>query len=151
MNEKDLRIKIYNTITQILSEGVEANFLPIETPYGSSDYKLFEKIVNQGIDSNLNRFVKSKFEKSKNFDNKFLFNFNKEEIPILLQRLENEGSDEAFSWKEDIEQAMIEPSLDEERISQDGSALDILGQFNMPDDLDFIPARRDIKDIESTV
>lgn len=148
MNEKQLRKKIFNTITKLITESVGQGFFPIETPIGSNDYKLFEKIVNQGIDSSLEGFTKSKFGKSPHFDNKALFNFSKDELPILLRRLEQDGSEEALDWKQAIEDSNNTP---EENIDEDnGSMLDVLGQFNMPDDLDYIPTHGDVRAIEDT-
>lgn len=65
------------------------DFFPIETTYDSEDYKLMKNVVNKGIDSNLEAFTKSKFGKSHNFNNKFLFDIHISELPILYRRLKN--------------------------------------------------------------
>lgn len=87
-----------------VTEQQDDNFLPISTPVGSLDDKLFTEIVKQGIDSSLEGFTKSKFEiKTGSLGNRKLFNFHKTEIPILLRRLDELGTEEAQQWKEDIE------------------------------------------------
>ena len=82
----------------------ESEFLPITTPVGSPDDKLFTEVVNQGIDSHLEGFTKSKFEiKNASNGNRKIFNFHKSEIPILLRRLEEIGTEEAQQWADDIQ------------------------------------------------
>jgi len=79
-------------------------FLPISTPIGGEDEELFLNIVNQGIDSHLEGFVKSKFSVNKgSLGNRRVFNFHKSEIPIVLRRLEEIGTEDALQWKYDIE------------------------------------------------
>jgi len=78
----------------------ENEYFPITTPMGSNDDVLFTSIVNQGIDSHLEGFTKSNFDVS---GNRRIFNFHNSEIPILLRRLEEIGTDEALQWKDDIE------------------------------------------------
>ena len=76
------------------------SFLPITTPLGSADDKLFISVVNKGIDSHLEGFTKSNFSVR---DGRRIYNFAISEIPILLRRLEEIGTDEALQWKSDIE------------------------------------------------
>ena len=79
-------------------------FLRIATRLGSDDDKLFTDIVNRGIDSHLEGFTKSKFEtQDTSIGKRRIFNFHEDEIPILLRRLEEIGTDEALQWKNDIE------------------------------------------------
>lgn len=60
------------------------DFISIGTPYGSDDFKLFQSIVNIGIDSHLEGFTQSQFF----FDcGKYYFHFHKSEKSILLRRL----------------------------------------------------------------
>lgn len=76
------------------------NFFPIETPYSSKDYEIMKNVVNMGIDSHLEAFVKSEFKKSPNFNNKFLWNIHDSELPILYRRLEqlyDKNGDEDYS------------------------------------------------------
>lgn len=88
-------------------------FLPITTPVGSPDDKLFTEVINQGIDSHLEGFTKSKFEiKNSSLGNRRIFNFHRTEIPILLRRLEEIGTEEAFQWKDDIEKYQDTPVFD---------------------------------------
>lgn len=92
----------FNPVKEV--EETNPNFLPITTPVGSPDDKLFTEVINQGIDSHLEGFVKSKFEiKNSSLGNRRIFNFHREEIPILLRRLEEIGTPESLQWKEDIE------------------------------------------------
>jgi hypothetical protein len=79
-------------------------YFPITTPVGSEDDKLFVSIVNQGIDSSLEGFTKSDFTvKDTSLGKRRVFNFHTSELPILLRRLEELGTDEALQWKDDIE------------------------------------------------
>jgi len=95
---------------------IQTDFFQITTPVNSSDAKLFTKIVNQGIDSNLEGFTKSKFDTKQTTDGRRLvLDFYKDELPILLRRLEEDGSEEALSWVEDIKQGSKE-SLSESKI-----------------------------------
>ena len=145
MDIQELRKRIFKLINEAFSEG-ETNFLPIETPMGSPDFNLFKGIVNQGIDSSLEGFTKSVFEKSPTRPGFFLFNFDKSELPVLLRRLEENGSDEALSWKSDIEDNSVE-GLDEELRGSDFLNLD--DQFDLPTDLDYTPDKSDIEAIEN--
>lgn len=92
--DKTFKPKLNEDVNQPVTQNDE--FLPITTPIGSQDDKLFVDIVNKGIDSHLEGFVKSKF-------NRRVFDFHKTEIPILLRRLEEIGTEEALQWKDDIE------------------------------------------------
>lgn len=79
-------------------ESGRKDFIEITTPIGSSDFELFREVVNKGIDSHLEAFTKSKFEK---VGNKYRFSFHKSEKKILLRRLQ-EMADAAEN--EDIDQ-----------------------------------------------
>jgi hypothetical protein len=84
------------------------DYFPITTPLGSADDKLFAGIVNQGIDSHLEGFTKSNFSvqvlpKDSPSSKRRIFNFHNSELPILLRRLEELGTEEALQWKDDIE------------------------------------------------
>ena len=91
------------TIINEVVEQAEAQFLPITVPISSSDMKLFAKVINQGIDSHLEGFTKSKFEKK---GDRYILDFHNSEIPILVRRLEEigdqTGDEEALRWAEDI-------------------------------------------------
>ena len=80
------------------------NFLEITIPIPSKDFELFEEIINKGIDSHLEGFVKSDFSKN---GNRAFFKFHKSEIDILLRRLQemweaSDGDDQIYQWIEDI-------------------------------------------------
>ena len=77
-------------------------FVDITTPLNSEDYYMFRDIVNQGIDAHLEAFTKSEFKPVVG-TNRYLFNFHNSEIPILIRRLEEVGSEEALGWASDIE------------------------------------------------
>ena len=74
-------------------------FFEITCPIGSSDAKLFTKIINQGIDSHLEAFVKSKFSHS---DRRLILNFHKSEVPLLIRRLNDLGTEVSEMWASDI-------------------------------------------------
>lgn len=82
------------------------DFFPIETPYNSKDYEIMKNVVNMGIDSSLNGFVESRFTKSPNFNNKFLWNIHDSELPILYKRLEDlykkTGDEDYNSFLEEV-------------------------------------------------
>jgi hypothetical protein len=78
-------------------------YLEITTPLGGGDFDIFKTVVNQGIDSHLEAFTKSKFEGfMQDGQKRMCFNFHKSEVPILLRRLEEMGNEEADSWASDI-------------------------------------------------
>ena len=99
-----------------LNESANNEYLPISTPLGGSDDKLFTSIVNQGIDSHLEGFTKSRFyTKENSLGKRRVFDFHKSELPILLRRLEEIGTEDAMQWKYNIEDYKDEndESLDE--------------------------------------
>lgn len=78
----------------------QKDFISIGTPVNSEDYKLFRSIVNVGIDSHLEAFVKSQFF----FDcGKFYFHFHKSERKILLRRLNDVLDNKGHNNTEKIE------------------------------------------------
>jgi hypothetical protein len=102
-------------VKQIIKEeydkrpSVDDNFIEIEVHPTSKDFKIFKKVVDAGIDSNLEAFTKSKFgyRNYESIGKKAYFNFHKSEKNILLRRLNdlfNKTDDEdVYSWIEDIE------------------------------------------------
>ncbi len=81
-------------------------FLDIDCPVGSGDYKMFVGVINQGIDSHLEGFTKSKFLPYLNDgQRRMLFGFHKSELPILLRRLDELENEDADSWASDIRQS----------------------------------------------
>jgi len=100
--DKSFKPKLNENLDEYRTD--DSNYFPITTPVGSEDDKLFVSIVNQGIDSHLEGFTKSKFTvENTSIGKRRVFNFHVSELPILLRRLEELGTDEALSWKEDIE------------------------------------------------
>lgn len=95
-------------------------FFPITTPVGSENDKLFTSIVNKGIDSHLEGFTKSIFQvQDGSLGKRRVFNFHKSELPILLRRLEEIGSEEALQWKNDIEN--YDNNINEIKVLQENS------------------------------
>ena len=110
---KALNEEIQSTQDKQIEQEKNKDYLPITTPVGSPDDKLFTEVVNQGIDSHLEGFTKSKFEiKNSSLGNRRIFNFHRSELPVLLRRLEEIGSPEALQWKEDIENYQDTPAFD---------------------------------------
>lgn len=81
-------------------------YLDIDCPIGSGDFNMFKDVINQGIDSHLESFTKSRFLPYLNDgQRRMLFGFHKSELPILLRRLDamsDEGNEDASSWASDI-------------------------------------------------
>lgn len=82
---------------------------PIECPRmedKNSTWQIIKRAVNQGIDSHLEGFTKLKIEydvdQSVNCT-RDRFTFDDSELPILLRRLREDGSEEAESLADDIE------------------------------------------------
>ena len=73
--------------------------MEISTYIGSDDFTLFYKIVNQGIDSRLEGFTKSKFTQK---EDRFYFDFVESELSILLHRLLEQETDHADLWADNI-------------------------------------------------
>lgn len=94
----------FNPKIKGINENDSEQFFPVSTPVGSEDDALFIEIINQGIDSSLEGFTKSNFEvKPGSLGNRRIFNFHKDELPILLRRLGEIGTPEAQQWIEDIQ------------------------------------------------
>lgn len=125
--------KQYDTMKE---ETIETNtnensndFLEITTPIGSKDYNMFKDIINQGIDSHLEGFTKSKFEaKETSVGNRLIMNFHKLEIPILIRRLRESGNKEASQWANDIEEYQNKENSGVEETTGAASS----GSFNAP-------------------
>lgn len=70
----------------------------------SKDAEMFTKIINQGIDSHLEAFTKSQFyvKDARMQDARLWLNFHPDELPILIRRLEEFGTEQAETWANDI-------------------------------------------------
>ena len=75
--------------------------LKISVTHGSKDHLLFQRIINQGIDSRLEAFTVSTFG-HKFEEHRLYLDFADDEIQILLRRLLGDRSDEADQWVSDI-------------------------------------------------
>ncbi len=73
---------------------------------GTSDEKLFKSVVNQGVDAHLEAFTASKFYyKEGDFVARLHLDFDRAELPILIRRLRELGTEESERWADDIEEA----------------------------------------------
>mgnify|MGYP003146791267 CR=1 FL=1 len=84
------------------------NNLDISCTTISDDYQIFKSVIDQGIDSRLEAFTKSKFEIKKEYlVSRLYMEFDESEIQILLRRLEeleekayeNRINEEDESWE----------------------------------------------------
>lgn len=75
------------------------NNLEISCHEGSIDANLFTSIYNEGIDSYLEAFTKSKF---KHKNGRITFWFHKNEMSILLRRLSKYNTENVEIWIDDI-------------------------------------------------
>lgn len=80
------------------------NALTIGCYVGGSDYKMFIDVWNQGIDSYLEGFGKSKHEY---YDNgrRLMLTIDPTEIHIMVRRLRALGTEHADQWAADIEES----------------------------------------------
>ena len=98
------------------------NFLEITTPKQSYDAKIFTSIVNQGIDSHLEGFTKSKFNfKQDEFHVRLVLNFHHTELPILIRRLEEYGTDTSFDWANTLRVYIEDNNIDTGEVPVMGS------------------------------
>ena len=105
----------YDTMKEPIREEQE-QYLEITTPIGSEDDKLFTDVINQGIDSHLEGFTQSKFDvKDTSLGKRRVLNFHTSEVPLLVRRLEEIGTDEAMMWAENINN---ETNLDEDMVQE---------------------------------
>lgn len=74
-------------------------YFEITMPLGSVDESIFIRAVNQGIDSRLEGFTKSKFTDN---GRRAILNFHESELSILIRRLIELESYDAERWADDI-------------------------------------------------
>ena len=77
------------------------DMLNISVCNGGSDDKLFCSVWNQGIDSHLEAFTKSKFRRDAN---RLHLNFHQGEVALLVRRLMEVGTEDALRWAGDIDE-----------------------------------------------
>jgi hypothetical protein len=88
---------------------VNTDFIEIEVNPMTKDFEIFKKVIDGGIDSHLEGFVKSDFgyRNYKSIGKRAYFNFHKSEKDILLRRLNDiyldTDDEDVFNWIEDIE------------------------------------------------
>lgn len=73
--------------------------LEITCPTWFDDAEMFEGIINQGIDSYLEGFTKSRFHIK---GDRLFLSFHPDEVPLLLRRLLELNDDHADQWVYDI-------------------------------------------------
>jgi hypothetical protein len=88
------------------AQGENMQFIKITIPLTNrTDIEMFKKVVNQGIDSHLEAFTKSRFSRGKGDvgEPRLILDFHVSELPLLVRRLNELGTEEAESWAQDIE------------------------------------------------
>jgi hypothetical protein len=78
---------------------MKPQFIPITCRIGMSDYKMFLGVWNQGIDSHLEAFTKSKYNEN---NGRLCLDFHISELHILVRRLQELGTEQAETWANDI-------------------------------------------------
>ena len=91
---------------------LDTDYLKIEVHPASDDFRLFESLVNQGIDAHLEGFTLSEFG-FRRYDSLGLrayFNFHLSEIHLLIRRLEEspDADQRVASLIRDLENHAIE-------------------------------------------
>jgi hypothetical protein len=82
---------------------VKAGYTEITCHAFGSDAKIFNRVINQGIDSHLEAFTQSEFiTKHVKSRPTLIMEFAHAELPLLVRRLEEIGTDEAETWANDI-------------------------------------------------
>lgn len=88
-------------------EAHHGEFVPITIPLSNRDeVALFTSVVNQGIDASLQAFTKSKFSRGRGRfgEGRLVLEFHTSELPMLVRRLEELGTEESERWAEDIKE-----------------------------------------------
>ena len=78
----------------------DRDFFDISCCAGTSDCDLFVSVWNQGIDSHLQAFTRSK---NRWEDGRLCLDIHRDELPILLRRLRELETEDADMWADDIE------------------------------------------------
>ena len=124
-------------------------YLKIETPPNSDDFKMFQKVVNVGIDSHLEGFTKSKFGGKADYPGKYRMDFHLSEVPILLRRLielyDETGDENIASWIDDINDSVLNPEKFDENSSD--SLANKHGMNAKPETLDEVTDQERYEDV----
>ena len=77
--------------------------LDISCYIGSDDYRLFESIVNQGIDARLEAFTKSNFKVDED-EKRLYMDIDTSELSVFMRRLSKVAEDDSNAdlWEDDI-------------------------------------------------
>ena len=81
--------------------------LNITCHISSDDAKLFKRVIDMGIDAHLEAFTRSTFNVIDHLGFpkvRLDMNFDASEVPILIRRLEEIGTEESLQWVEDIKE-----------------------------------------------
>jgi hypothetical protein len=93
------------------------NYLEITTPKQSYDAKMFTSILNQPMDLSQEGFTKSKFHyKQDEFHVRLVLNFHHTELPLLIRRLDEQGTDNSMDFSNAIRDYIKENDIDTEEI-----------------------------------
>lgn len=130
-------------------EPEETQYLKIETHPNSSDFKMFQKIVNQGIDSHFEGFTKSKFGGKADYPGKYRMDFHLSEVPLLIKRLgelyDETGDENIISWIDDINDYASTPEKYNENSSD--SLANLHGMNAKPETLDEVTDQERYEDV----
>lgn len=77
-----------------MARTAQSDFFRISIPFGSkTDVKIFTDVVNQGIDSRLEAFTRSRFSRSDGElgGSRLVLEFHRSELPLLVRRLREYG------------------------------------------------------------
>jgi hypothetical protein len=104
MNKRLLEIMVKVNPDFKLNENIDDDnnydpnqFFPITTPINSADDKLFSTIINSG---DFNKSTSGKIMNS--LGERRIYKIHNSELPILIKKLEEFGTEEAEQWADDI-------------------------------------------------
>lgn len=124
----------------------QSDFFPISIPFSNHrDIKLFTDIINQGIDSHLEAFTRTRVNPTAGAagESRMVFEFYRSELPILVRRLREYAERHMTNWGE-------EDNIDSEnaeRWADDISEQD--DYYELPPGSEYVPAElMDLPDTE---
>jgi hypothetical protein len=134
---------------EIEVEPETTQFIKIEILPNSDDFKMFQKVVNVGIDSNLEGFTKSKFGGKADYPGKYRMDFHLSEVPLLIRRLgelyDETGDENIISWIDDINDYASNPEKFDE--SSSDSLANKHGMNAKPENLDEVTDQERYEDV----
>lgn len=87
---------------------MKKDFVEITCPVWGPDAAMFASVIDQGIDSHLEAFTKSKFAFKDVpvfggfYQKRYVYNFHIDELKLLVRRLEELGTEDGDSWADNI-------------------------------------------------